>query len=144
MFTDAITLFNRIPGDRGEPDTWLPTVIKGVNINIDRAAILAKYGAQCQDKAVVNIRYEVQGGQIIVAGKRFQPSKEWSQAADTLTFTPAKDFFWAGEWDGGVVSDADYGTEGFYGYTNRTTDNVFLISSVARYSAIPHFEVMGK
>lgn len=144
MYTDDITLFNRVPGDRGEPDTWLPTVIKGVNINIDRAAILAKYGAQCQDKAAVNIHYEMSGGQIIVAGKRFQPSKEWSQTADTLTFTPAKDFFWAGEWDGGVVSDADYGTEGFYGYVNRTKDNVFLISSVARYSAIPHFEVMGK
>lgn len=144
MYTDTITLFNRIPGARGEPDTWLPTVIKGVNINIDRVAILAKYGAQCQDKAVINIRYETQGGQIIVAGKRFQTAKEWSQTADTLTFTPAKDFFWAGEWDGGVVSDADYGTEGFYGYMNRTMDNVFLISSVARYSVIPHFEVMGK
>ena len=144
MYTDVITLFNRIPGARGGPDAWMPTVIRGVNINIDRAAILAKYGAQCQDKAVINIRYEMQGGQIIVAGKRFQPSKEWSQTADKLTFTPAKDFFWAGEWDGGVVSDADYGTEGFYGYMNRTKDNVFLISSVARYSAIPHFEAMGK
>ena len=144
MYTDVITLFNRIPGAHGGPDTWMPTAIRGVSINIDRAAILAKYGAQCQDKAVVNIRYEMQGGQIIVAGKRFQTAKEWSQTADTLTFTPAKDFFWAGEWDGGVVSDADYGTEGFYGYMNRTKDNVFLISSVARYSAIPHFEVVGK
>ena len=144
MYTDAITLFNRIPGARGGPDAWMPTVIRGVNINIDRAVILAKYGAQCQDKAVINIRYEMQGGQIIVAGKQFQTAKEWSQTADTLTFTPAKDFFWAGEWDGGVVSDADYGTEGFYGYMNRTKDSVFLISSVARYSVIPHFEVMGK
>ena len=144
MYTDVLTLFNRKPGDRGGPDTWLPTVIKGVNINIDRAAILTKYGAQCQDKAVVNIRYEMRGGQIVVAGKRFQTAKEWSQTADKITLTPAKDFFWAGEWDGVVVSDADYGTEGFYGYMNRTKDNVFLISSVARYSAIPHFEVMGK
>ena len=144
MYTDVITLFNRIHGARGGPDAWMPTVIMGVNINIDRAAILSKYGAQCLDKTVVNIHYEMQGGQIIVAGKRFQTAKEWSQTADTLTFTPAKDFLWAGEWDGGVVSDADYGTEGFYGYMNRTKDNVFLISSVARYSAIPHFEVMGK
>lgn len=144
MYTDVITLFNRIPGAHGGPDTWMPTVIRGVSINIDRAAILAKYGAQCQDKAVVNIRYEMQGGQIIVASKRFQPTKEWSQTADTLTLTPVKDFVWAGEWDGGVVSDADYGTEGFYGHMNRTKDNVFLISSVARYSAIPHFEVVGK
>ena len=144
MYNDTITIFNRKPGNRGEGDTWHPTVIHDVNLNIDRAAILAKYGAQCQDKAVVNIRYEMQGGQIIVASKRFQPTKEWSQTADTLTLTPVKDFVWAGEWDGGVVSDADYGTEGFYGHMNRTKDNVFLISSVARYSAIPHFEVVGK
>lgn len=144
MYTDVVTLFNRVPGPRGEPDTWLPTVIRGVNINIDRAAILAKYGAQCQDKSIVNIRYEMQDGQITVAGKRFQNAKEWSQTADTLTLAPAKDFFWVGEWDGGAVSDADYDTEGFYGYMNRTRDNVFLISSVASYSAIPHFEVMGK
>ena len=142
MYTDTVTIFNRIRGDRGEPDTWLPTVIKGVNLNIDRAAILAKYGAECQDKAILNIRYNPDG--MMVADKRWQEPMAWNHSDDTLTFAPAKDFFWAGEWDGGAVSDDGFGTDGFYGHMNRTKDNVFLISSVARYSVIPHFEVMGR
>ena len=144
MYTDVITLFNRVSGSRGEPDTWLPTVINGVNINIDRAVLLSKYGPDCKDKAVLNIRYRSEGGRVMVAGKRWAKPMEWDQSADSLTFYPVKDFFWAGEWIDGEVSDADYGMEGFYGYMNRTKDNVFLISSFAQYRAIPHFEVMGK
>ena len=142
MYTNTVTLFNRVPGGRGEPDTWLPTVIKGVNLTVDRAAIFAKYGPNCQDKAALNIRYNPD--RVTVAGKPWQSPKEWSQTADSLTFTPTKDFFWEGEWTDGVASDADYGTEGFYGHMNRTKDNVFQITSVARYCLIPHFEVMGR
>lgn len=144
MYTDTVTLFNRVPGGRGEPDTWIPTVIKCVNLTIDRAVILSKYGPDCKDKAVLNIRYTTESGCATVAGKRWAKPMEWNRSADALTLYPGKDFFWAGEWLDGAVSDADYGTEGFYGYMNRTRDNVFLISSFAQYRVIPHFEVMGR
>lgn len=146
MYTDTVTLFNRVPGGRGEPDTWYPTVIKGVNLNIDRAALIAKYGAESQDAAALHIRYTRNGDRISVADKTWMPPKSWNGESDTLTFKGGAlfDFFWAGEWHGGIVTDEEYGDEGFYNYMNRTHDYVFAISAVAQYSIIPHFEIMGK
>lgn len=144
MYQDTITLFNRKPGDRGNPDTWYPTVIENVNLNVDRAAILAKYGAESQDKAVLFIRYTTDGGNILVADKPWTLPKTWDGSEDSLTFGTDGDFFWQGEWPDGVVTDEQYGSEGFYGYMNRTHDNVFSITAAAKYSVIPHFEIMGK
>lgn len=143
MYQDTITLFNRKPGGNSG-DTWYPTVIKGVNLNIDRAAIMAKYGSETQDKAVLHIRYQRAGNEITVAGKPWMAPKEWDKTEDALTFNPDGDFFWKGEWTGGIVSDLDYAPDGFYSHMNREKDYVFAISSVAKYSVIPHFEIMGK
>lgn len=146
MYQDTITLFNRKPGDRGHGDTWYPTVIHGVNLNIDRAAILAKYGAESQDNAVLHIRYTKSRNQVMVAGKPWMPPKSWDKTEDSITFASGNDFdfFWLGEWTGGIVTDSDYLDEGFYNYMNRTHDYVFAVTSVAVYSLIPHFEIMGK
>lgn len=143
MHKDTITLFNRKPGLRGQGDIWYPTVIQNVNLNIDRAAIVAQYGPQTQDSAVLNIRYQRDGGEILVAGKPWMPPKEWDRTEDSLTFADG-DFFWLGEWTGEIANDSDYLDEGFYGYMNRTQDYVFAITSVAKFSLIPHFEIMGK
>ena len=146
MYRDTITLFNRKPGDRGNGDTWYPTVIKNVNLNIDRAAILAKYGSETQDNAILHIRYQTDGEKILVSGKPWMPPKAWNMTEPTITFASGNDFdfFWLGEWTGGTVTDAEYIDEGFYNYMNRTHDYVFAVSSVAMYSVIPHFEIMGK
>ena len=146
MYADVITLFNRKSGERGQGDTWFPTVIRNVNLNIDRAAILAKYGAESQDNAVLYIRYQKLADKILIAGKPWMPPKEWDKTESYLTFSGGSqfDFFWLGEWTGGIVNDTEYLDEGFYGYMNRTYDYVFAISSVAMYSVIPHFEIMGK
>lgn len=145
MYKDTITLFNRKPGGaRG--DTWYPTVIKNVNLNIDRAAILEKYGAESQDNAVLFVRYKKDGGSIVIADKPWMPPKEWDQTVDSITFTGGTqfDFFVKGEWKNGIVTDAEYGDEGFYDYMNRNFDYVFAISSVSMLSLIPHFEIMGR
>ena len=143
MYQDTITLFNRKPGDRGGPDTWYPTVIRNVNLNVDRAEISAKYGPESQDKAILFARYTMDGENVLVSGKPWALPKAWPGTEDSLTFGTDGDFFWQGEWPGGVVTDAEY-SGGFYGYMNREHDNVFTISSVAKYSVIPHFEIMGK
>lgn len=146
MYGDIITLFNRKTGERGQGDIWYPTVIRNVNLNIDRAAIVARYGAESQDKAQLNIRYKRDGENIIVAGKPWMPPKQWDKTEDSITFESGAnfDFFWKGEWSSGIAQDADYGVEGFYGYMNRTYDYVFAITSVSKLSVIPHFEITGK
>ena len=145
MYRDTITLFNRKPGG-ASGDTWYPTIIENVDLNIDRAAILAKYGAESQDNAVLHIRYTKDGENVMIAGKPWMSPKEWDQTEDAITFTGGTqfDFFWMGEWDKGIVTDAEYMDEGFYNFMNRTHDYVFAVTSVAMYSVIPHFEIMGK
>ena len=143
MYKDTITIFNKKPGSRTTPDTWYPTVIEGVDLNADRAAIMAKYGPESQDSAILHIRYTSDSRGILVAEKPWMPPKEWDGTEDALTFAPG-DFFYKGMWDGGIVTDEDYPADGFYGYMNETHDYVFTVSSVAKYSVIPHFEIMGK
>lgn len=142
MYQYTITLFNRKPGG-ADGDTWYPTVIHNVNLNIDRAAILAKYGSDSQDSAGLFVRYTRDGGNILVAEKPYALPKEWDGTEDSLTFSTDGDFFWAGEWAGGIVTDAQY-KGGFYSWMNKQHDNVFSITKVARLSVIPHFEIMGK
>lgn len=150
MYKDTITLFNRKEGNEG--DTWHPTVLHNVHVNMDRAAILAKYGAESADSAVLHIRYKQDGENKIVGNKPWRPPKVWDQLLDpanALTFTTGArfDFFWLGDWGSeDPVHDEDYFSDtDFYTYMNRTHDYVFAISSVGGpYSVIPHFEIMGK
>lgn len=139
MYKDTITLFKRDPDRR-----WFPTVIRGVNLNMDRAAIVAKYGEQSSDAAVLNIRYTVEDGQIVVGGKPWVPPKEW-QDESQVTFTSGNDFdfFWLGEWTDGTVDDRTY-QGGFYQWMNKNYDFVFAITGFSMFSDIPHFEVTAR
>ena len=150
MYNDTITLFNRKEGEAG--DTWYPSVLHNVQLNINRASIMTKDGAQSQDSAVLNIRYTVDAEGKKVGGKRWLPPNEWQALADpaqALTFNSGSkfDFFCFGDWGSEApVKDADYTADmDFYTYMNRTRDHVFAVSSVGGpYSVIPHFEIMGK
>lgn len=148
MYSDKITLFNHYKSRLG--DMWYPTVIRGVNLNMDKAAIMAKYGAESNDKAVLNIHYQTVDGQIMVDGKPYLPPKEWSNQTndklpESITFNSGKDFdfFMLGEYPTKepIVND-DY-LDGFYNHVNSEYDFVFAVTSVAKYTAIPHFEIMG-
>ena len=135
MYKDTVTLFNRTPDGR-----WLPTVLKGVNLNMDRASIVARYGEKSTDSAVLNVPYT---GDYMVAGKSWKPPKQWTE--DSITFRSGNefDFFWLGEWDGGIVDDREY-TGGFYQYMNKSHDFVFAVTGFTPFSVIPHFEVTGR
>lgn len=149
MYTDTVTLFNRHKSSSG--DVWYPTVLSGVNLTIDKAAIVAKYGAESKDNAILNVRCLLRDGAKMVADKIWLPPKEWSRQEEemlskSLTFTSGQrsDFFYAGEWsDTEPISDNAY-TDGFYNHMNSYYDYVFKITAVAGpYKLIPHFEVMG-
>jgi len=145
MYTDVITLFNRVKGDRGHGDTWHPTILRGVNLNLDRASILAKYGAESQDKAWVSIPCKRTDGLKTVSGKTYVTPKAFEDPDSEITFASGNrfDFFWVGEWEEGEAADVDYNAD-FYGWMNDRYDNVFAVTSAASYSVVPHFEVMGK
>ena len=148
MYCGTITLFNHYKSRLG--DMWYPTVIHGVNIQIDKAAIIAKYGSESKDNAILNIHYNTVSGQTTIDGKPYFPPKEWERQtndklSETITFTSGVDFdfFMLGEYPTtNPIADDDY-TDGFYNYVNDEYDFVFAITSVAQYSAIPHFEIMG-
>ena len=149
MFTDTITVFNSYV-DSLKNVTWYPTVIHGVNLLIDKAAIVAKYGAESKDNALLNIHYQTVNGQIMIDGKLYLPPKEWERQtndklAESITFTSGTDFdfFMLGEYPTtNPIADDDY-VDGFYNHVNDEYDYVFAVTSVAKYTAIPHFEIMG-
>lgn len=148
MYLDTITLFNRYESRLG--DMWYPTVVHGVNLNIDRAAIMAKYGTESKDKAMLNIRYATVERKRYVDGKPYLPPKEWEnqtndKLADSLTFSSgnASSFFMVGDYgQSGPILDDDF-ADGFYNHMNSTHDHVFAITSVGEYTVIPHFEILG-
>lgn len=149
MFSDTITVFNSYK-DSFKRITWYPTVIHGANLLIDKAAIIAKYGAESNDNSILNIHYDIVDGQIMVDGKHYLPPKEWSHQTndklpESITFASGKDFdfFMLGEYEStDPIADDDY-IDGFYNYINDEYDYVFAVTSVAKYTAIPHFEIMG-
>lgn len=149
MFSDTVTVFNRYKSRLG--DMWYPTVIHGVNLLIDKAAIVAKYGAESKDNAVLNIHYQTVDGQIMVGGKPYLFPKEWDRQtndklAESITFTSGTDFdfFMLGEYPTtNPIADDDY-LDGFYNQVNSEYDYVFAISSVGGpYTTIPTFQIMG-
>lgn len=150
MYTDTITLFNRKENRSG--DIWYPSILHNVNLNVDKAEIIAKYGAESKDASTLNVKYTISGNQKTIGGKVWLPPKEWDALVDPsecLTFTAGEafDFFWLGEWEGTepIYSENYAWKNGFYNYMNDMYDFVFAISSVGGpYTVIPHFEILGK
>lgn len=145
MYQRTVTLFNR----RGT--SWIPTVLHGVDLNVDRAAIVERFGADARDRAVLHVRCRKNGDSITVEGKSWIPPIAYRKqnAECTMTFTEGNedfDFFYAGEFgNGSPISDTAYGIDGFYDYMRRNYDGVYAISSVSGpFTVIPHFEIVGR
>lgn len=130
---------------------WYPTILSNVNVNIDRAGIVANYGEQSKDACVLNVRYQNVNGQKVVDGKPYLLPKEWDRQpndslSSTITFTDGEkfDFFFVGEYDSTEpIKDDDF-MDGFFNYMNDNFDHVFAITSVSEFEVIPHFEITGK
>lgn len=148
MYNDTVTLFCRCENESGIQ--WYPKILHNVNLNIDKATIVAKYGAESKDNAVLNVRYRNVDGKKMICDKEYLLPKEWRMKGkfdSTLTFSSGQkfDFFYVGTWENEEpVQDDAYGIDGFYDYMNRKYDFVFAVTSVATYSVIPHFEITGK
>lgn len=137
MYKDTVTIFNRLR--RNGTDTWIPSVLSGVDLNVDSAAIRKAYGAESNDRAKLHIKY---ADGIIIGGKQYYLPDSWTGEGITFHDGDLFDFFWEGVWTGGNVHDEDY-RDGFFNFMKKNHDMVFAITSIARYSVIPHFEIMG-
>ena len=152
MYDAVVTIFNRYESGLGV--TWHPSVLRNVNLLIDKSAINERYGAESKDLAVLNVRV-VRPDNIIqgINPKVWMPPKEWTrqlkdEMSKYITFSSGQsfDFFMLGEWKGeNPINDEDYGIRGFYDYMVNNFDNVFAITSVSGpFSVIPHFEITGR
>lgn len=147
MFDKTITLFNRYEGEDGV--TWYPHVIHNCQLIADKAANVEKSGISDADAARLIIESTETTEGIFFDGVQYLKPKAWKASenpAETLTFQEKTDFFMEGEYSTEPVIESDYmtlGQEGFYHYMNETHDDVFLITTVAMYSLIPHVEIGG-
>ena len=152
MYKDTITLFNRDAANQ----LWYPTVMRNVDVNADRGAIMASYGANATDNAKLHVRYQSSDAGFKVGQKTYLEPLEFAASTDkanhfTFAFGQengdlAFDFFMVGDYGSeAVISDDAYDDyDGFYNYMNATKDRVYMVSSCAIYSVIPHFEVLAK
>ena len=149
VYDKTITLFNRYSSRLG--DTWYPTIIHNVQLIVDKSAIIAQYGAESRDSALLHVKYKNVNGKIIIAEKPYKTPKEWDRQTNdllsqTITFADGQnfDFFMLGEYESEEPINDDAYIDGFYNYINSNYDNVFAITAVGLYSLIPHFEITGK
>ena len=86
MFADTITLFNRYHS-KTTGDTWYPHVLHTVELNTDKASIIAKYGTEASDSATMLVHYG------------YVTQVSYSETTDT-TFDDAKTYY--------VLTDDEY------------------------------------
>ena len=146
MFDRTITLFNF----HKPSGNWYPTVIAGVDIQIESGMSPATPGVQ-NDAHVASVLIPSKKDKSIVlqdkSVKSYLGPKAYARCEDPeghFTFQLDKDFFYEGEWpDLNPVSDDDY-DEGFYNEVNKLYDDVFSVKTAAFYGLIPHFEIGGR
>ena len=149
MYNDTVTVFNRYVDSLGNT-IWHPHVLSGVNLIVDKAVINAKYGEVSKDNAVMNVKYRLVDGNIMIENKPYLPPKEWENQTndklpESITFSGEGnqfDFFMLGDYGSEEPILDEYGE--FYSDMQKKHDYVFAITSVAKYSVIPHFEITGK
>ena len=153
MYDKTVTVFNFYSSKTAGLSYWYPHILSCVDLITDHGAILKKYGPDSIDNAALHIAYTQDGDKVMIrqsdgSAVPWMAPKAWAAQVNddlpaSITFGP-EDFFWQGEWTGGMVVDDDY-RNGFYQYMNSGRDNVYKITSVGGpYTVIPHFEILGK
>lgn len=164
IYTQTITLFNRIPGRNGEPTMWVPTVIDGVHLIVRRSSGWNNHGGRTSDDVMLHIPFTWRGDDAMISCrskddktqkvlKKWYSKEDWHrnlEPEDGITFAFGEsddyDFFIEGVFDEfpSPISDRNFERKGFYGYMNTNYGNLFAITSVQRFSLIPHFELTAR
>lgn len=162
IYKQTITLFNRAQIPDSDDSMWIPTVIEGVHLVTTSSSAWNTRGERETDDIQLHIRYNQVGNDVLISckgsegeivHKKWYEPKAWRRLENkegSITFafgdTEVFDFFMEGVYENveEPILDADYERRGFYNYMNANYDNVFAITSVAKYNLIPHFEIMAR
>lgn len=89
----------------------------------------------------------IYGDPVLHADKQYAGPKAYAAIENPrnyFTFTPESDFFIVGNYySDAPISDADF-EDGLYSAMNAAHDGVYMITSAAFYSLLPHFEIGGR
>ena len=147
IYKQTVTVFNR--KDVDGVTYWYPTVLSGVHLVIDQSIIISTYGEQAQDNAMLHVMYKKVGKDAVIGGKTYMTPKAFRASGDpseniTFSYGDNFDFIMSGAYSGtGPINDTEY-KHGFFNYMNKTYDEVFAITRVAKFNLIPHFEITAR
>lgn len=145
MYQDTITLFNY----HEATGMWYPTVFNGVDLGVNKASNSTKDGKNNNDAVTLIIHCTKDKVFTAVDGaeKSYTGAKMYAKCdnpTSCITFKPECDFIYEGVYpDLTPVKDEDY-ESGYYHTVNEEHDGVYMISSAAFYSLLPHFEIGGR
>lgn len=151
MYSETITLFNHHSDRLG--DTWYPHLLTGVDLIVDRASVIAKYGPETASSAKLHIRYVNDENGISINGIPYVPYKEWhgmttDERNGKITFNTDSDnadFFVIG--DIGMteaVFDSVEAPDSLIERISKQMD-VYVLATVSEpYKVIKHFEILAK
>lgn len=151
MYSETITLFNKHSDRFG--DMWYPHLLHNVDLIVDRASVIAKYGAETSSNAKLHIKYTDSNNNVEINGIPYMESKEWhnltaDEKMDYITFNADAnnpDFFVVGDIGitDPVVDDVD-AQDSLVDRLSKQMDIYTIVSASAPYKVIKHFEIMAK
>ena len=144
MFQDTVTLFHY----HEKSGLWYLTECRGVQLGAVSASQYTRDAGTVNGDTVELLIQTARDRSI--AGKRYVSPKEYAALDDaTVYFTfrtgaEKRDFFLTGTFDSpGPINSDEYGGN-LYHILNDRRDGVYLITSAAFFSLIPHFEIGGR
>ena len=150
LYRDTVTLFNRFVDSSGNI-SWLPTVLKGTHFVVSKSVIVATYGENSSDSAMLNVLYQVNNGKTMIGRKTYLPPIQYKKldidaAMKSITFTAGLDFdfIYGGIWtQTAPIADEDY-KNGFFQYMKNHFDDVYAITDTPKYNVIKKFAIVAR
>lgn len=142
LFRDTITLYNFFHG------VWHRHIIQSVDVGaVDASSKSATTGDARSSRLNILINCSSDKKVATSEGPRqYYPPKEYERLespieSNAITFCEGKDFIVLGAvWSEDPVNDENY-ENGYYDHLYQTRDGVYMITSAAFFSLIPHFEI---
>lgn len=142
MFDMTVTVFNYHENTK----RWYTTLLEGVTLNGGDGAKATRQGVTNGDSVTLLLPVACVDGAATYKGKPYLKPKAYAaldNPAAAFTFSPEADFFIVGDHRSDApIEEAEY-MDGLYTEMNAEHDDVYLVTSAAFYSLIPHLEIGG-